>query len=143
MRRRSGAAIVELALVLPPLLFMFVAATDFARAFHDGVIVTDRARLGAIYASQNVGTPGLPANDTTWQSGTLAAALADATELVGAPTVVVAPAALSAIPSGNPYVAVTVSCPFQTILTYPGIPSQMTISRTVRMRLQPTTYRMN
>lgn len=142
-RRRRGAALAELALTLPLLLFLLVAATDFARAFHDSVIVTDRARLGALAASQNVGTPGSPRDDASWRAAILAAVAADGGELATPPAVVIAPSALSQVPTGNPYVAITVTSPFRTVMSYPGIPSQLTISRTVRMRLQPTSYRMN
>ena len=121
---------------------MLIASTDFARAFHDMIIVTERARLGALYASQNVGSPGALVPDSTWQSGTVAAASADRTELSATPAVIIAPAALSSISASNPYVSVTVSSPFQTVMSYPGIPSQMSLTRTIQMRVQPVTYRM-
>ena len=139
---RKGAALVELALILPLLLFSLIAATDFARAFHDLVIVTDRARLGALYASQNVGLPGHMAQDLTWQDGIVAAVSADCAELSLTPAVMISPSALSSIPASDPYVSVTVTSPFQTVMTYPGIPSQIKLTQTIRMRLQPTVYRM-
>ena len=139
---RRGAALVEVVLALPLLMFMMVASTDFARAYHDLIIVTERARSGAIYASHNVGTPTTTVPDATWQAGTIAAALADKADLAATSQVTISPSKLSAIPASNPNVSVTVASPFQTIFTYPGIPSQSTITRTFTMRLQPTAYRM-
>ena len=140
---RRGAAMVELAVVLPLLLFMLVAGTDFARAYRDLVVVTDRARSAAVAATQGNGNPSTTVADADWLASIQQAAAADTSGSgVGAPTVAVAPGQLSAVPASDPYVTVTVSSPFATIITYPGIPHSFTISRSVRMRLQPTAYRM-
>src|SRR5437763_11516876 len=48
---RVGATVVELAFVLPFLLFLFVIAVDYARIFYYGVILENCARNGAYYAS--------------------------------------------------------------------------------------------
>src|SRR6478752_6554265 len=50
-RRRRGAATVELSIVLPLLLFLFVATMDYSRVFYASVIVANCARNGALYAS--------------------------------------------------------------------------------------------
>lgn len=43
----SGQAIVEFALILPFLLFMLLAITQFGLAFHNYLAITDAARVGA------------------------------------------------------------------------------------------------
>jgi Flp pilus assembly protein TadG len=133
-RLGKGAAMVEMVLILPMLSFVLVASADFSRAFHDFVTITDSARNGSLYASQN---PTLPS--TTYQAGIANAATIDAGGMKTTPTVTTATGNLGV---GNSYIDVTVSNPFSTLMTYPGIPSPITISRKIRMRVQPTTYRM-
>src|SRR5688500_14469174 len=79
--RRRGAAVVELAVLLPLLVFLFVIAVDFARIFYYSVTLTNCARAGAMYASDPT-TSGESAF-----ASTQAAALADATNLSPPPTV--------------------------------------------------------
>jgi Flp pilus assembly protein TadG len=133
-RLRKGAAMVEMVLILPMLSFVLVASADFSRAFHDFVTITDSARNGSLYASQN---PTL--SSAAYQSGITNAATIDAGGMKTTPTVSTASGNLGA---GNSYVDVTVSNPFSTLTTYPGVPSPITITRKIRMRVQPTTYRM-
>ena len=133
--RRGGAALIELAIVLPLLSYILMASTDYARLFHDFIIVTDGARNGALYASQNT-----TQSASVYQAGITAAALADASGLSPTPTVAVTSGTLS---SSNNYVDVTVSYTFTTLSSFPGIPSSVVLSRTVRMRVPPTTYRLS
>ena len=44
---------VELAVVLPLLVFLFVVGMDYARVFQATVVVTNCARNGAMYASDS------------------------------------------------------------------------------------------
>lgn len=55
---RYGSATVELAVVLPVLLLIAVIAVDCGRFGKYAVTVTNAARCGAIYGSQNNGTAG-------------------------------------------------------------------------------------
>lgn len=48
---RTALAVVELALVLPLLLLLFVIAVDFARVFYNAQVITDCARTAAMFAS--------------------------------------------------------------------------------------------
>ncbi len=131
---RRGVATVEPTLLLPMLAFILVASTDFARAFHDFVTITDCARNGALYAAQNASD-----SPATYGQGISSAATADSSGLTGAPTVSHSGGSVGA---GNDYVDVTVSSPCQTINPCPGIPDRFTLNRTIRMRVQPSTYRM-
>jgi Flp pilus assembly protein TadG len=49
----DGSNIVELALLLPVLLLMLVAAVDFGRAYYIAIEVNSAAHAGALYGSQN------------------------------------------------------------------------------------------
>jgi Flp pilus assembly protein TadG len=129
-RPRHGAAAAELAVLLPVLCFILVGATDFARVFYHYQIITNCARSGALYGSLD----STHASDT---SGIKTAALADATDLSPQPTV---SSTTGTDKSNNPYVQVTVTYQLPLIVpSYPGISSPVNISRTVQMRIAPTS----
>jgi Flp pilus assembly protein TadG len=125
---RRAAAIVELAVLLPILVFLFVIAVDFARVFYFSQVIENCARQGALYASD----PKAPAYNR--YASLQDAALADAPDLTPQPTV---SSTTGTDAAGNGYVAVTVTWQFQTITNFPAVPNNMTISRTVQMRMAP------
>lgn len=125
--RRRGVAAVELAVLLPLLVFLFVIAVDFARIFYYSQTIENCARNGAIYAS-NLTSAQSP------YSSIQDAALADAGDLNPQPTVT---STNGTDASGNPYVEVTVSWQFQSVTNFPGIPNTVNLTRTVQMRVAP------
>ena len=124
IQNRKGAAAVELAIVLPFVIFMLLVSTDFARVFYYSMTVTNCARNGAIYACDPVTASQSPFRTVE------EAALADASNL--SPSATVSSKTVSTYFSS--YVEVTVNYTFETITNYPGIPSKIALSRTVRMR---------
>jgi Flp pilus assembly protein TadG len=120
---------VELALLLPLLGFLFVIALDYSRVFYFTMVVTNCARNGALYGSQNPTT----ANDT---SGIQTNALQDSGNLSSQSLTVTSKTDSTTSPT---YVDVTVSYPFTTITNYPGVPNSTNIVRTVRMAVTPWT----
>lgn len=122
---RDGAAAVELALVLPFLLFLMAAGVDFARVYHCSQAVDRCAQTAAMYASN----PDL-ANNSPYESVT-DAALAGET-LDPAPSIAFQEGTDAA---GNLYVQATATCQFPLICRFGGMPSPMTLTRTVRARL--------
>ena len=121
-------AAVELAVLLPFLLFVFVVTLDFCRVSYYSVTVSNCARNGAVYGSADQ----TRARDT---SGIQAAAQADARFNLDPERLSVS----SSTDAAASYVQVTVNYPFTTITQYPGIPRQMNLSRTVRMDVVPAT----
>ena len=121
-------AAVELAVVFPPLLLLFMGVIDYSRVFSASVTIANCARNGAIYASDPVFAATTPYTTLTQ------AATADASNLSPAPTVT---SATGTDASGNNYVDVTVSYSFATTATYPGVPHTVPISRTCRMVIAP------
>lgn len=124
-RDQRGVAAVELALLLPLLVFIFLVVIDFARVFYFSQVISNCARNGALYAS----------NLTTAQSTYASlsdAALADASNLTPSPTVTSSNGTDTA---GNPYVSVSVSWTFSTISHFPGIPDNVQLTRTSQMRV--------
>jgi Flp pilus assembly protein TadG len=124
---RRAVAAVELAVLLPFLMFVFIIGTDFARIFYHCVTLTNCARNGAIYGSQDA-THAADAADIQ------AAALADASNLSPAPTVT---STTGTDVDGNPCIQVTATYTFNMITSYAGIPSSFNLSRTVQMRVAP------
>jgi len=128
-KRHQGVAATELALLLPVLGLLFVIALDYSRIFYVTMVVTNCARNGAAYGSQNPTT----ANDT---SGIQSVAQMDAGNLNLTNLSVTSTTDSTTNPT---YVDVTASYPFTTITNYPGVPSTTTIVRTVRMSVSPWT----
>jgi len=136
MRRREkarrGVAAVELALLLPFLVFMFVLAVDYGRIFFFSVTITNCARAGAIYASDPFARTESP------YSTIQEAALAEAPGFTPTPTV---SSTNGTDALGHPYAEVTVQGAFSTLTSYPGVPSTTTLRRTIRVRLAPDAPR--
>jgi Flp pilus assembly protein TadG len=66
-QRTRGQAIVELALILPFLLLLLLAAADLARMFNARLTISSAARAGALEAAANTGSyqAGQPCHATT------------------------------------------------------------------------------
>ena len=131
---RRGAAVVELAVLLPLLAFLFVISVDFARVYYYSVTLTNCARAGAMYASDP--TTNAESPFVNFQ----AAALADATNIDPPPAVSSTNGVDS---SGRAYVEVTVSYTFKTITGFPGVPNQVDLVRTVRMNVSASVPKSN
>lgn len=143
---RPAIAALELALLLPFLMFLWVVAIDWARIFYYTVTLEYAARDGCYYASNY---PGIYNYDTNGDgiaqdSEIQTAALSEATNLSPTPTVTTTydttynGAYASASASGNNYVQVKVTYTFQTVTNFPGVPSSTVLNRQVRMRIAPT-----
>jgi Flp pilus assembly protein TadG len=128
VRERKAAAAVELAVLLPLLMFLFAIAVDFARIFYYSQVVQNAARQGALYASD----PKAPAANL--YTSVQQAALADASDLSPQPS---ATSTTGKDKTGNSYVSVTVTWPFKTLTAFPGVTPKVTISHTVQMRAAP------
>jgi len=117
---------VEFAIVLPLLAFLFLVVVDFCRIFYFAQVVTNCARNGAVYLSDPVTAAKSPY--TSVQEATKADAGAD----IGSQMTI---SSQSGSDSYGDYVHVTVDYPFQTITSFPGIPNRLTITRTVEVRV--------
>jgi Flp pilus assembly protein TadG len=122
-RNRRGAAVVELAVLVPLLAFLFVIAIDFGRIYHYSLTLQNCARAGALYASDPY-----VAHESPFAS-TEEAALADATNISPAPTITTTSGTDA---FGRPYVEVSAAYHFSTFTQFPGVPNE-TITRSVRM----------
>jgi hypothetical protein len=127
--RRRGAASAELAVVLSTLVFICLATCDFARSTYDAMAVANCARNGALYLCDPASAAATPYKSLQ------EAVRADAGYLSPAPT---GSSTTGTDASGNDYVEVTVSYPFECTVNYPGLLGSFTIRRTVRMLVAPS-----
>ena len=135
--RRSGAAVVELAVLLPVLCFLFVISVDYARVFYFSLTLKNAARNGAYYASNY---PGIYSYQTAQQVVT-----ADVSNLSPPPTIEInysvdanGPYVIP-VPMSNGYVEVKVTWTFNSITRFPGVPATTTLVRNCRMKVAPIT----
>jgi len=134
--KRPGLAALELAVLLPFLMFLFLITIDFARVFYCCVTLDNCACNGAIYGSQAY-------NSSAWQgsggqlTSVQAAAIADAGNLRPALTNSNVAVTYPTDADGNTVVKVTVSYVFKPIATIGVIPASFKISRTAQMRMVP------
>jgi Flp pilus assembly protein TadG len=117
-------AVVELAVLLPLLVFLFIVTVDFARVYYFSLTLQNCARAGALYASDPY-----VADESPFAS-VEEAALSDATNLSPAPTITQTSGSDA---SGRSYVEVTAAHSFKSITGYLGIPKILNITRSVRM----------
>ena len=136
-----GHSTVEMAVVAPVMALLLLAATDLARLFYASIAVSNAARAGAQYGSQSL----IAAADS---AGMAAAAKADASNVtglnaVGSQCTCFTPSSVTACASSyctsNPqgtFVEVDTSTTFRTLITYPGIPSSVSLSGKAIMRVE-------
>jgi Flp pilus assembly protein TadG len=135
---RPGSAVVEFAILLPFLAFVFVVAVDYSRIFYYSLTIENCARNGAVFGSQTL-------NTSSWQnSGGTIASVTDATVADGAkldPPLTASNVTVSGPNTkdadGNSIVSVTVKYQFNTLTKYPGIPNAVNLVRSVQMRIAP------
>ena len=133
LSNRRGVAALELVIILPVLITIVLGCVDFGRFAYTHIAVTNGARAGADFASSNRYTA---VSQTTWLTNVRQAVLDEMSQMPGfnsadlsVPTPVV-----TTENTGLKRLSVQVNYPFKTIVTWPGIPSQMALTRTVQMR---------
>lgn len=129
-KERRGAAAVELAVLLPFLVYLFLISIDYARIFYCSLTIENCARNGAVFAS-NVNNYSSP------YSSIQQAAIADGGNLNPPLTTDNVTVANGTDANNNSIVTVTVTYVFQTITGYPGLPTTVNLSRSVEMRVAP------
>ena len=129
--RLLGTAAVETAVVLPLLLLLAMGTTDLGRVSHAYIAVATSARNAAQYGSGSK-------NSSQDTAGIAAAARSEMSSVVGYsssnPTVT---SSVIDEGGGNSSIKVTVIFQFQSLIRYPGLPSSMTLTRTVHLRVMP------
>lgn len=147
---RRGASAVELAVLLPFLVFVFAVSVDFARIVYYTIVIDNCCHNSAIFGSQTYDNQNQQwiGNNQYWQGPTnqiisteQAAGDVDGTNLspiLAASNVSVSPGTDA---NGNPVNNVAIIYTFNTITRFPGIPSTVTIRRSAQVRVAPATPR--
>jgi Flp pilus assembly protein TadG len=153
---RRGTATAELAVLLPFLGFLFVIGVDWARIFYTSMILENAARNAAYYASEYPGAT----NKMVYGYSDTGDAAADDMELSTlGPTQASIDSTVKvyygtnktlyttgSIPDstdsyGTKVKIITVTYPFSMVSQFPidvvGVPTSVTLSRTVTMRTAP------
>ena len=139
-RAAGGQTIVELALTMPLLLLLLFGAGDLARAFYATVTLANAAGVGAMFGSRSIDA----ASDVT---GITQAAQNDAQNLLGmtvtatkycqcpdGSSILCSETSCAAGARSRLYSSVTTQYLFRTLASYPGIPSQLLLTKRVTMR---------
>ncbi len=152
--RQAGSAMVELALLSPVLVVLALGVADFCRVFYTSVEVTNAAYAAASYAAHNTAYTNV--------AGIQAAGNQDAPNLVanqynpsgltfipnsttgnyfycqcpGSTAQVTCPPAPVCSGGNSPkvYVDVETRYSFHTLVTYPGVPAQTTLTGHAQIR---------
>jgi Flp pilus assembly protein TadG len=131
-RARRGGSAAELALVLPLLVTAVLACIDLGRFTVNYIAVTNASRAGAGFGSVNIFTDGTYG---TWQADVKQAVIDEMSTMPGFNS-----SNLTVNVTGTPElnglyrVQVDVSYPFQTVVNWPAVPHNLTLSRTVVLR---------
>jgi Flp pilus assembly protein TadG len=129
--RRHGAAAVEFAIVLPVLMTLVLGCVDFGRLGHSYIAVTNAARAGAGYGST---TSYTAATYNSWVANVQQAVVDEMSQLYGFDaTKLTVTTTVVTESGGGSRVQVTVSYPFTTVASWPGLPTTLTLAQTVVM----------
>src|SRR5687768_11560880 len=128
---RRGATVVEMALLLPFLVCLFVMSVDYARIFYFGVILENCARNGAYYAS-NYPNSAYLYNDIYGYKSLDEAIFKDAADMIDPAKPKTNPkytveysttidGAFGSTPTLTGFVKVTLTWTFRTVTRYPVV----------------------
>jgi hypothetical protein len=127
-RGRRGAAVAEMAVLLPLVAFLFLVAVDFCRVFNCTQVVRGCAEAGAMYAGGYAqADPSVSVQDAATQAAQAEGAMLNPPLRAADVTVTVA----------NGVATVTVSYNFNTLVGYPGVPRPLPVVRTAQLPVAP------
>lgn len=139
LSNEHGGSLIELSLLLPMLMLLFVGAVDLGRAYYLAIEVSRAAQAGTIYGIRD--PTDISGMETASDAGASNLSNASATATYGCEC---SDGSASDALCGSPptctynyvsYVDVVTSAQYVPIFIYPGLPSTLTISREVRMRV--------
>jgi Flp pilus assembly protein TadG len=146
----DGQAVVEMVLVMPLLLLLFLGAVEFGRVFYAGIEVTNAAQAGAAYGAQNHALAGditgikaaavkdggnLDRFDSNWTTGSevtpstiCGSSYSDQNPLANTCT--------TAVPGLIEYVQVNTQVTMQSLFCIYGFPTSYTLHGKAIMRVE-------
>ena len=130
---RRGTAAFELAIILPVLVTIVLSCLDFGQFAYNYIALSNAVRAGAAWGMMQTPPPSDP---PAWQTSIqtyVSNEMSLQTGFVPDNLTVTAPPPTSE-PGGTWRFSVTATYPFQTVISYVGIPHSLTLSQTVTMR---------
>jgi Flp pilus assembly protein TadG len=143
---RGGTATVELAVLLPFLMALFLFAIDFARVLYYTITIESAIQNSALFGSQSFDNQNQQwiGNVQYWQgpSGQLVSQEKVTAELDGtnlSPALADSNISITSgtDTDGHAVNLVTITYTFNTLVPYPGVPSPITIVRSAQIRVAP------
>jgi Flp pilus assembly protein TadG len=137
----KGQSAVELAVVVPVLMLLLVAAADFCRIFYMSIGVMNAARAGAQYGSQTVITAAdsagmIAAAKTDGSNFANLTATASQCTCASSSTLTICPSSYCTNAAQATFVEVDTQGLFVTLVNYPGIPTSTTLTGKAIMQVQ-------
>lgn len=132
-RKRRGVALVEFAIVLALMLTIVLGCVDFGRFAYTYIAVTNAAREGTV-----VGIMYPPAgNEARWLAAVRRAVADELSGLNGFDDRKLVVSSQHTVPDGQgrSRVRVDVSYPFHSAVPWLSLPAEITLRRTVQMRV--------
>ncbi len=143
VRSERGAALVELAVVLPLLIIIAVGVAEYGRLYFTAITVSNAARAGAQFGTQETQNSNI--------AGMTQAVLDEARDVAGV-SATPPPTFFCRCPDGTSPSCSTGSCPgygavqvyvqasaqktVTFLMKYPGMPASITVQRTATFRAQ-------
>jgi Flp pilus assembly protein TadG len=134
---RRAAAAVELALILPLLVFIVLLCVDFGRFAYTYIAVHNAVRAGGAYAIMNPVDTNNNDEKTAWDNAVQTAARDEMTNQTGynANNLTVTTTITDDETTGFRNIRIEASySSFTTVVPWPGIPSSLTLTKAVEMR---------
>ncbi|MEW4487977.1 TadE/TadG family type IV pilus assembly protein [Thalassoglobus sp. JC818] len=130
--RRSGAAAVEFAIVLPIILTFFLGCVDYGRALHWSIAVSNAADTGTYYAATHRVSP-ITIQDWEAKIRTIVIDELDDHPQFTADDLDIQITSVTEV-DGNLLVTVSANYQFRTIVSWPTIPNTIPLKATVTYR---------
>jgi Flp pilus assembly protein TadG len=119
-------------MILPVLVTLVMGCVDFGRFAYNYIAVNNAARAGAAYGIMN---PYVSSGQAAWQTAVQEAARDEMEQQTGyTRTSLTVTTSTTIEANGLRRVQVDASYPFQTVVTWPGVPSTVTLRSVVEMR---------
>jgi Flp pilus assembly protein TadG len=144
-RRERGNSIIEFAVFMPWLIFLFVGAMDWGLFGYSLIATEAAARIGALYTSTSSATVSDAATACTYaldqlrkmpNVGDTMTTCASGTSVTSAAPVGVSTASVTG-PDGNSAAQLSVTYLTPAFIPIPGLlPGQVTITRTFQMKVR-------
>ncbi len=138
LNSRKGNSLIEFSFILPWYVFLFVGTFDLGMYSYSLIALEEGVRMGAVYASQTTTTAADSTNAGKYVLGSIQGLPNIGTTVTTTSTSpIVVTATLGTGPDSAPDTTVTAVYTTPQLIPIPGIlPGQLTITRSVQMRVQ-------